>query len=153
VLAPDVSSLYQRVLALSQDFPHFSVHVKGEQEEEDEKEEEPSALVHEWQAAATSAGTGTPVQAASQKEQQFLLRFDGGSRGNPGPAGAGLVIYEMDGAIAKEVYAGCVWMGTSSTNNEAEYRGLIEGLAVAKQMGIEVRGWLLCGERRTAKRL
>ncbi|CAN0250205.1 unnamed protein product, partial [Hapterophycus canaliculatus] len=63
------------------------------------------------------------------------MQFDGGSRGNPGPSGAGAVLYRS-GARA-EVWNGSVWVGPKRTNNEAEYSGLIEGLKAAKKLGIK----------------
>jgi hypothetical protein len=141
VLAPDVSPLHQRVLAMAQDFPNFRVHVKGDvpPEDDDVAQEEAEDTVFAVQASgAPPKGIGT-VEKEPKKDLEFLLRFDGGSRGNPGPAGAGVVIYAVDGAVNREVYAGAVWMGVGATNNEAEYKGLIEGLAVAKQLGIKVR--------------
>ena len=59
-----------------------------------------------------------------------VLRTDGGSRGNPGPAGAGFVI-ERDGAI---VCRGGRFLG-SVTNNVAEYEALIWGLENVLAMG------------------
>ena len=58
--------------------------------------------------------------------------IDGGSRGNPGPAGYGVRIEREDGAIVelKESLA-------NATNNVAEYRGLIAALAWAAQHGLE----------------
>ena len=53
----------------------------------------------------------------------FLLTADGGSRGNPGPAGYGAVVSE-DGKIVAELYD---YIGVA-TNNVAEYQGLIAGL-------------------------
>ena len=56
---------------------------------------------------------------------QLIVNIDGGSRGNPGPAGAGVVIKTADdGTIIQQ--AG-VFLGTA-TNNVAEYTGLVEGL-------------------------
>jgi ribonuclease HI len=52
------------------------------------------------------------------------LYFDGASRGNPGLAGAGAVIYEG----TAEKYAVTAYVGDNATNNEAEYYGLIIGL-------------------------
>lgn len=37
-----------------------------------------------------------------------------------------------------EVWSGSVWIGNGRTNNEAEYSGLIEGLTVAKKLGVKV---------------
>ena len=56
---------------------------------------------------------------------KFLrLRTDGASRGNPGPAGAGIVIEDEDGMKLQTMHR---WLGTM-TNNEAEYHALIDGL-------------------------
>jgi len=61
-----------------------------------------------------------------------IINIDGGSRGNPGPAGAGVVIRAADdGTVLQQ--AG-VFLGTA-TNNVAEYRGLIEGLRRAETLG------------------
>jgi ribonuclease HI len=59
-----------------------------------------------------------------------VLRTDGGSRGNPGPAGAGFVI-ESDGAI---ICRGGRFLG-SHTNNVAEYEALIWGLENVAALG------------------
>jgi len=58
---------------------------------------------------------------------------DGGARGNPGPAGIGVVILDERGRVIKEIseYIGEV------TNNQAEYKALIVGLAEAKKLGAE----------------
>ena len=63
----------------------------------------------------------------------FKMNFDGCSKGNPGLAGAGAVIYESN----KEIWAKSEFVGTSSTNNEAEYKGLIMGLQKAVEMNIK----------------
>lgn len=66
--------------------------------------------------------------------------FDGCSKGNPGRAGAGAVLYDASG---NEVFAESVFAGHSTTNNEAEYTGLILGLNSALKQGItelQVRG-------------
>ena len=55
--------------------------------------------------------------------RHFLRTADGGSRGNPGPAGYGTVITE-NGTIIAELYD---FIGIA-TNNVAEYSGLIAGL-------------------------
>ena len=59
-----------------------------------------------------------------------VLRTDGGSRGNPGPAGAGFVI-ERDSEI---VCRGGRFLG-SHTNNVAEYEALIWGLENVAALG------------------
>lgn len=57
----------------------------------------------------------------------FSVHTDGGARGNPGPAGIGVVLKGPDGRIVEEVARGIGW----ATNNVAEYEGLIEGLRCA----------------------
>ena len=58
----------------------------------------------------------------------FKLYFDGGSRGNPGPSGCGWYINDS--------LKGYNSLGIA-TNNQAEYRGMINGLKVALKYGIE----------------
>lgn len=55
---------------------------------------------------------------------QFTLYADGGARGNPGPAGAGAVVFDMGNKRVVEVsdYLGI------ATNNVAEYEALLRGL-------------------------
>ena len=59
-----------------------------------------------------------------------ILRTDGGSRGNPGPAGAGFVI-ESDGRV---VCSGGKFLGIQ-TNNVAEYEALVWGLENVRALG------------------
>lgn len=61
----------------------------------------------------------------------LTLHADGGSRGNPGPAGAGAVLYDAKG---QEVAALSRYLG-HATNNEAEYQALLMGLAQAQALG------------------
>ena len=68
----------------------------------------------------------------------WILWIDGGARGNPGPAGAGAVLHDPAGrrAAAKSFPLG------RTTNNDAEYAGLIHGLGMARDAGarrVEVR--------------
>ena len=56
---------------------------------------------------------------------------DGGARGNPGSAGYGALIKDADGQVLAELYAG---IGVS-TNNVAEYQGLIAALEWALAHG------------------
>lgn len=67
------------------------------------------------------------------EELEYKLNFDGCSKGNPGFAGAGAVIYHFD----KEYWSGTLFVGESFTNNYAEYTGLILGLQQAKTLGIK----------------
>lgn len=71
----------------------------------------------------------------------FKLKFDGCSKGNPGLAGAGAVIYlnddnDNDNEL-EEIWAASQFIGTKATNNEAEYNGLIIGLKKAIELNIK----------------
>ena len=64
-------------------------------------------------------------------ELRVTVEADGGSRGNPGPAGYGAVVRETaTGEILLERYAS---LGMN-TNNVAEYSGLIAGLTAALEL-------------------
>jgi ribonuclease HI len=65
-------------------------------------------------------------------EFDYKMNFDGCSKGNPGLAGAGAVIYHFD----EEYWADSFFVGEKYTNNHAEYAGLILGLQQAKALGI-----------------
>ncbi len=63
---------------------------------------------------------------------RVIVEADGGSRGNPGPAGYGAVVWDADCAAVlaeRKEYLG------TATNNVAEYRGLIAGLDAAAELG------------------
>ena len=60
------------------------------------------------------------------------VHVDGGARGNPGPAAAAAVIAAPDGRVLDEA---SVRLG-ETTNNVAEYRGLLLGLERARVLGV-----------------
>src|SRR5512140_231152 len=63
-------------------------------------------------------------------DELITLYFDGGSRGNPGPAGVGVVLRAEDGTAL-------VTLGRfigRATNNVAEYRALLLALEEAKKL-------------------
>jgi ribonuclease HI len=66
-------------------------------------------------------------------EEFWLLRCDGASRGNPGPAGAGMVLFDAQGRLQarKGRYLG------ETTNNVAEYQALLLGLEEAQRLGVK----------------
>ena len=78
------------------------------------------------------------VSAILQKQNkilpkiEFLLRFDGCSKGNPGKAAAGAVIYQNE----TEIWSDSRLVGYNETNNYAEYMGLIMGLNKAIELNI-----------------
>ena len=63
----------------------------------------------------------------------WLLHCDGASRGNPGPAGAGMVLFDPQGRLQarKGRYLG------ETTNNVAEYQALLLGLEEAQRLGVK----------------
>lgn len=71
---------------------------------------------------------------------KLVVEADGGSRGNPGPAGYGAVVRD---ALSKEVLAETAEAVGVASNNVAEYRGLIAGLTAAAEVAegaeVEVR--------------
>lgn len=74
--------------------------------------------------------TGSPV-AGKPAAGALIVEADGGSRGNPGPAGYGAVVRDANsGEVLAERYES---LG-ATTNNVAEYRGLIAGLETAADL-------------------
>ncbi|MDQ3877724.1 MAG: ribonuclease HI family protein [Actinomycetota bacterium] len=61
-----------------------------------------------------------------------VLFTDGGARGNPGPAGIGVVLMDTSGEVLGEIADP---IGTA-TNNVAEYKALIAGLELALDRGV-----------------
>ena len=81
----------------------------------------------------------TNLTALLQKQEckvfpkaEHLLKFDGCSKGNPGAAACGAVLYHND----IEIWAGSKFLGYNETNNYAEYMGLIIGLEKAIELNI-----------------
>jgi ribonuclease H / adenosylcobalamin/alpha-ribazole phosphatase len=62
---------------------------------------------------------------------EVVVWTDGGARGNPGPAGYGVVVTTPGGEVLAELAQGIGW----ATNNVAEYRGVIAGLEQARALG------------------
>ncbi|MFJ8105602.1 bifunctional RNase H/acid phosphatase [Streptomyces sp. NPDC096132] len=63
--------------------------------------------------------------------REFIVEADGGSRGNPGPAGYGSVV--VDAATGETLVERAEYIGVA-TNNVAEYRGLLAGLRAAREL-------------------
>lgn len=92
-------------------------------------------------ATAVAYDGSVVVQGSAPARLVGLLRdgggrahvyFDGGSRGNPGPAAVGWVIVTSDGIAAE----GSERIGTA-TNNQAEYEALIRALEAAADYGFD----------------
>ena len=60
------------------------------------------------------------------------IHIDGGARGNPGPAACGVVLRDLDHDLL--LHEAGYFLGTT-TNNEAEYQGLLHSLKVALELG------------------
>ena len=84
-------------------------------------------------AADADRARAEAAAAAIARPPRTRLFSDGAARGNPGPAGAGAVIVSPDGHVVAKVGK---FLG-ESTNNAAEYMGLILGLKRARAMGIK----------------
>ena len=100
-------------------------------------------------AAATAAATGARTVAAgggggggglataaatARVITSGKLFFDGGSRGNPGIAGCGAVMY--DDLSGKKLWSLSAFLGHDKTNNQAEYAALCFGLEEALKRGV-----------------
>ena len=106
--------------------------------------------VHSAAAAATASTLSEPK---SNHRLRITIHFDGGSRGNPGVAGAGAqVVLSEEGRICDSDATNSIttnnnvvsennivkeyhvrkFCGTHATNNYAEYWGLLAGLEMAK---------------------
>jgi ribonuclease HI len=68
---------------------------------------------------------------ATLVDMKVIIYTDGGSRGNPGPSALGVYITDAHGKVLKEHKR---YLG-ETTNNQAEYRAIIDGLEQAKELG------------------
>jgi probable phosphoglycerate mutase len=67
---------------------------------------------------------------------RVLIEADGGSRGNPGPAGSGAVLIDYDsGTILAEI---AIFIGVA-TNNVAEYRAVLAAIELANEIAPDAR--------------
>ncbi len=80
---------------------------------------------HLLRRLATSRRSGKPAA------RSLILHIDGAARGNPGPAGIGVVLWDEAGAFREEHHA---YIG-EATNNVAEYEALLFGVRKAKELG------------------
>ena len=74
----------------------------------------------------------------SPEANRYVANIDGGARGNPGPAGWGVIVRTTDGEVAAELFGAM----PHATNNVAEYQGLIEALTWCAGQGagqVEIR--------------
>lgn len=113
---------------------------RAEDDTREENRREPNSLVvgHDF---ASEKGFGDEDWARPERGDVVRVEFDGASKGNPGPSGFGAVLY--DGTSNREVGRLWKYLSDNSTNNQAEYMGLIAGLQLALKLGydtVEVQG-------------
>jgi len=72
----------------------------------------------------------------------YILCFDGCSKGNPGPGGAGAVLYKNN----QEIWSESKFVGPYVTNNFAEYTGLLLGLEHISKEKKEIQTLLVRGD-------
>lgn len=74
--------------------------------------------------------------------KNLKIYSDGGARGNPGPAGIGVAIYNDKKELIFEIseYIG------ETTNNQAEYKACLAGIKKAKEFGAEIVDFYLDSE-------
>lgn len=83
-------------------------------------------------SSSSTSGTKHLFEARENPPEHYLVAHsDGGARGNPGPAGYGVVLQDEAG---RKVAALSEYLG-HQTNNFAEYQGLIAALEYAVQHG------------------
>lgn len=83
----------------------------------------------EWKGASILVSDDA-ILGGQPAGSRLILRTDGASRGNPGPAAAGVVIEREDGTVLTRLgkYLG------EMPNNQAEYRALILGLQLVASL-------------------
>ena len=86
-----------------------------------------------YQAPVNYMASQASVSAETEIPEQVFLYADGGSRGNPGPSAAGFVIEDREGnvLVSWNKYLGI------TTNNQAEYHGLIAALEWCRDQHIK----------------
>ncbi len=72
-------------------------------------------------------------EAENKIPKMVKMYADGGSRGNPGPAGYGFVVIAQNDEV---LHRGNKYLGVT-TNNQAEYQGVVAGLEWCKQYDVQ----------------
>ena len=109
--------------------------VKDDQKEDDNTSRKEVPVDDTVQSSAIESQTPVSSMAQISPDKVYILRFDGGSRGNPGLAGSGMVLYDSEDG--SEIWSGYLYLGDHRTNNEAEYMGVITGMQCALSLGIK----------------
>jgi ribonuclease HI len=88
-------------------------------------------MSYSFRRKSSPAESGDLFPAQAPPSACLIAHIDGGARGNPGPAGYGVVITDQAG---RKVAALSEYLG-HQTNNYAEYNGLLAALNYALQNG------------------
>ena len=86
--------------------------------------------INSFTSSAVSEQTN-PKTEVHDKPKEVKLYTDGGSRGNPGPSAIGIAILDMDNKV---LFKESKYLGIT-TNNQAEYQGLKQGLEMCHKKG------------------
>ena len=93
-----------------------------------------------YSAFATTTPTHRMASRADTalSDSMYLLRCDGASRGNPGPAGCGGCIWlpSDDDVFDQQLLHFRHALGQQASSNTAEYCALIKGLTIALALGV-----------------
>jgi ribonuclease HI len=95
----------------------------------------PHEAIRAVQGAVEALEAPTPAVPMPSATTSGVLRvhIDGASRGNPGPAGIGVLFLRPDGAVVERLHRGI----GEATNNVAEYSALLAALERAATLGIK----------------
>ena len=86
---------------------------------------------HQLHKKTTQRKPATNAQVRQNDEARHIeVWYDGGSRDNPGCAGAGSLVYLVVGSRKQLVRRRAIFIGLKETNNEAEYSGRCSGVDV-----------------------
>jgi ribonuclease HI len=94
----------------------------------------PAEAIQTIRAARIALETRVAAQAEVGSAGATRIHIDGAARGNPGPAGVGILISGPDGQVVERIHRSI----GEATNNVAEYRALLLALERARALG--------CGE-------
>ncbi len=94
----------------------------------------PHEAIEAVRSAVTALETPTeaPPSSSAAAPRALRVHIDGASRGNPGPAGIGVLFLGPDGAVVERMHRGI----GEATNNVAEYSALLAGLDRAAALGV-----------------
>lgn len=93
----------------------------------------PQEALRAVRAALKALEPTPPPQARPGATHVHRVHIDGASRGNPGPAGIGVLFLGPDGAVLERIHRGI----GEATNNVAEYTALLTALERATEMGVK----------------